>query len=390
VKNWAIMQLMLLKRGVMSAQLIDSYMSDDLLYRIALTMIPGVGGVTVKKLVAAFGSPRAVFEAPHAKLQNVLSENIVKNWDKNRILEQAGKELLFINSNSIKAIFYTDDDYPCKLNQCNDAPAILFVKGTADLNNPKIISIVGTRNASNYGLSLCKKFIAGIVEKGYRPIIVSGLAYGIDVCAHNAALSNGLETVAVMGTPLNRVYPATHENIARQIEKQGALVSEFTTNEVISPGNFVSRNRIIAGLADVTIVVESSKKGGALLTANIANSYSRDVMAFPGRVGDEHSQGCNSLIKSNRAALLESVEDLEYQMNWSTKPKSVQKHIEFVNLTEPEQDILNFLKNSESETVDDISRATDIALPDLAVFLLNMELAEIITVLPGNRYSVKQ
>jgi DNA processing protein len=363
-------------------------MSDDLLYKIALTMIPGVGGVTVKKLVATFGSPQAVFETPHVKLLNVLNENIVKNWDNKGILEQAEKELRFINSNGIKAIFYTDDDYPQKLNLCGDAPAIIFLKGKTDLNNPKIISIIGTRNASNYGLTMCRKFIAELAGKGYSPIIVSGLAYGIDVCAHNAAISNGLETVAVMGTPLNRVYPASHANIARQIEKQGALVSEFTTGEVIGPGNFVSRNRIIAGLADVTIVVESSKKGGALLTANIANSYGRDVMAFPGRVGDEHSQGCNNLIKVNKAALLETVDDLEYHMNWSTKPKSVQKQIEFVNLTEPEQNILKFLRNSESETVDDISRATDIALPDLAVFLLNMELSEIITALPGNRYSV--
>ncbi|MDR1341273.1 MAG: DNA-processing protein DprA [Prevotellaceae bacterium] len=364
-------------------------MSNDLLYRIALTMIAGVGGVTVKKLMAAFGSPQAVFEAPRRKLESVLNANIIRDWNRDKILEQAEKEVRFVNSNNIRAIFYTDDDYPYKLNQCDDAPAVLFVKGNADLNNPRIISIVGTRKASNYGLSLCKKFIAELAEKGHRPLIVSGLAYGIDVCAHNAALSNGLDTVAVMGTPLNKIYPASHENIARQIEKQGALVSEFATNTVIAQGNFVSRNRIIAGLADVTVIVESSIKGGALLTANIANSYSRDVMAFPGRVGDEHSQGCNNLIKSNRAALLESVEDLEYQMNWSTKSKPVQKQIEFVNLTEPEQTILNFLKNSESESVDAIIRETGIPFPELSTFLLNMELAEIVTVLPGNRYSLK-
>ncbi|MDR1129927.1 MAG: DNA-processing protein DprA [Prevotellaceae bacterium] len=364
-------------------------MSEDLLYKIALTMISGVGGVTAKKLMAVFGSPRAVFESPHRKLASVLNANIIKDWNRDKVLEQAEKEVRFVNSNNIRAVFYTDDDYPYKLNQCEDAPAILFVRGTADLNNSRVISIVGTRNASNYGLSLCRKLIAGLVEKGYRPLIVSGLAYGIDVCAHNAALSGGLDTVAVMGTPLNKIYPAAHENIARQIEKQGALVSEFTTNIATTQGNFVSRNRIIAGLADVTIIVESSKKGGALLTASIANSYSRDVMAFPGRVGDEHSQGCNNLIKSNRAALLESVEDLEYQMNWSTKSKSVQKQIEFVNLTEPEQTIFNFLKNSESESVGDIVRETGISFPELSTFLLSMELAGIVTVLPGNRYSLK-
>jgi DNA processing protein len=364
-------------------------MSDDLLYKIALTMIPGVGGITAKKLMAIFGTPQAVFDAPKSKLGNVLNAN-VKHLDKNSILQQAEKEIAFINANSIRALFYTDDDYPYRLNQCEDAPAVIFVKGTTNLNNPKIISIVGTRNASNYGLSLCKKFIAELVEKGYNPLIVSGLAYGIDVCAHISALSNGLATVAVMGTPLNRIYPAQHENIARQIEKQGALISEFVTGVTITPSNFVSRNRIIAGLADVTIVVESAKKGGALLTANIANSYNRDVMAFPGRVGDERSQGCNNLIKVNKAALLESVEDLEYQMNWSTKPKSIQKQIEFVSLTPPEQDILNFLKNRESESVDAISLETGISLPELSAFLLNMEFSDIVTALPGNRYAVKR
>jgi DNA processing protein len=364
-------------------------MADDLLYRIALTMIPGVGSVTAKKLMAAFGSPRAVFEAPAAKLGSVLNAN-ARDLDKNKILKQAEKELVFINSNSIKAFFYTDDNYPRKLKQCDDAPVVIFMKGTTDFSNPKIISIVGTRNASNYGLSLCRKFVADLAGKGYRPLIVSGLAYGIDICAHTAALSNGLDTVAVMGTPLNKIYPAPHESIARQIEKQGALVSEFTTDATVASGNFVSRNRIIAGLADVTIIVESSKKGGALLTANIANSYNREVMTFPGRVGDEHSQGCNNLIKSNKAALIESVEDLEYHLNWSTKPKAVQKQIEFVNLTEPEQNILSLLKNRESESIEAISSETGISLPELSAFLLNMEFAEIVTVLPGNRYSIKR
>jgi DNA processing protein len=365
-------------------------MSNELLYRIALTMIPGVGGVTAKKLMAVFGSPEAIFEVPLTKLRDVLHSNVFRKLDRKKILIQAEKEIEYIESNNIRTLFYTDDEYPRRLNQCDDAPAVLFVKGTANLNTLRIISIVGTRSASSYGLSICKKFIAELVEKGHRPVIVSGLAYGIDISAHIAALSNGLDTVAVMGTPLNKIYPAPHENIARQIEKQGALVSEFATNSAVAPGNFVSRNRIIAGLADVTIVVESSKKGGALLTANIANSYNRDVMAFPGRVGDEHSQGCNNLIKSNKAALLESVADLEYQMNWSPKSQSVQKLIEFVNLTEPEQDILNILKNRESESIDVISAETGISLPELSAFLLNMEFAEIVTVLPGNRYAAKR
>jgi len=365
-------------------------MPDGLLYKIALTMITGVGSATAKKLIANFGSCQAVFEAPKMKLDHVLNSNVIRNLDRNKILKQAEKELQYVEANNVKILFYTDDEYPYNLKQCEDAPVILFVRGNVDMNNSKIISIVGTRSATNYGLSLCKKIVADIVEKGYKPLIVSGLAYGIDVCAHTSALFNGLDTVAVMGTPLNKIYPAPHENIARQIEKQGALVSEFATNAAIAPGNFVSRNRIIAGLANVTIVVESSKKGGALLTANIANSYDRDVMAFPGRVGDEHSQGCNALIKSNRAALLETVEDIENLMNWSTKPQSVQKNIDLMHLTQPEQDILKFLKDKESESVDIISQETGISLPELSAFLLNMEFSDLISVLPGNRYAIKK
>ncbi|MDR1895576.1 MAG: DNA-processing protein DprA [Prevotellaceae bacterium] len=365
-------------------------MHSDLLYKIALTMIAGIGGITAKKLMSIFGSPQAIFDAPQAKLNQNISSNIAKNFNRNEILKQAEKELEFIKSNNIKVLFYTDDDYPYKLNQCDDAPVVLFVKGATNLNNSKIISIVGTRNASNYGLSLCKKFIAELVENGYRPLIVSGLAYGIDICAHTSALACGLDTVAVMGTALNKIYPASHGSIAKQIERQGALISEFTTGSVIVPGNFVSRNRIIAGLADVTIIVESSKKGGALVTADIANSYSRDVMAFPGRVGDEHSQGCNQLIKSNKAALIESVKDLEYQMNWTTKPKTIQKELEFIHLTKPELEIINFLKNKDSENIDVISQQTGIPLSELSAFLLNMEFQGLISVLPGNSYTVKR
>jgi DNA processing protein len=365
-------------------------MPDDLIYKIALTMISGVGGITAKKLMSAFGTPEAVINAPQAKLDQLLNVTVAKNFDRDKIMKQAEKEVEYVKSNNINALFYTDDSYPARLSQCDDAPVLLFVKGNTNLNNPKIISIVGTRNATNYGLSLCKKFVTELVEKGYKPLIVSGLAYGIDISAHIAALSNGLDTVAVMGTPLNKIYPAPHENIARQIEKHGALVSEFPTNALIAPGNFVSRNRIIAGMANVVVVVESSKKGGALLTANIANSYNRDVMAFPGRVGDEFSQGCNNLIKSNRASLLESVEDLEYQLSWSTKAKLVQKQINFTHLTQPEQNILRFLKDKESETVDTISQETDISLPELSAFLLNMEFADFVTALPGNRYAIKR
>jgi DNA processing protein len=364
-------------------------MSNDLLYRIALTMIPGVGGVTVKKIMMTFGSAEAFFSAPLSRLYKILSPNIMKHLNRTDVLNLAEEELKFIEANGIKPVFYVDSDYPRRLNMCYDAPAMLFVKGITDLNSVQIVSIVGTRTASQYGISLCKKFISDFVSRTIKPVIVSGLAYGIDVCAHTAALANGLETIAVMGTALNRVYPAAHEKIARQIEKQGALVTEFATKSSISQGNFISRNRIIAGMSDVTIVVESSTKGGALFTAAMAASYDREVMAFPGRVGDEHSEGCNKLIKWNNARLIESVDDLEVIMQWPFKPNTVQAQLKFLSLSEQEQAIYNILKDRDSESFDNIVTETGISAAELAGLLMNMEFSEIVNVLPGSRYSLR-
>lgn len=363
-------------------------METDILYKIAITMIPGVGGSKAKKLISAFGSAQAIFDTPLFKLNKYLNTNTIQNFNKLEILKQAEKELEFISRNNIRVLFYTDNDYPYKLTQCEDAPVTLYVKGDIDFNSSKFISIVGTRNASPYGLALCKKLVLDLEEKGYKPVIVSGLAYGIDVCAHTAALNSGFDTVAVLATAINKIYPAAHKSIASQIEKQGALVTEFVSETATVQGNFVSRNRIIAGLSDVTIVVESKQKGGALLTAEMANAYNREVMAFPGRVGDENSQGCNNLIKANKAAMIESLEDLEYQMNWSATAKPQQKQLNLAMLTPPEQEIMNFLKNKDSEHIDVIASETGISLPELSAFLLNMEFSGYLIVLPGNSYSI--
>jgi DNA processing protein len=365
-------------------------MNDDLLYKIALNMITGVGGITAKKLMSVFGSPQAVFEASDSQFLKATNNAVAKNFNKSAVLKQAEQELKFVETKQINVLFYTDKDYPDKLKHCDDSPVTLFTKGSASLNNAKTISIVGTRRASHYGLSLCRKFVAELADKGYRPLIVSGLAFGIDVCAHTAALECGLETAAIMGTALNRIYPAAHSNIAAQIEKQGAIVTEYCTSSPVASANFVSRNRIVAGIADVTIIVESSNKGGALVTASIANSYNREVMAFPGRVGDELSQGCNRLIKQNRAALLESVDDLEYLMNWSAQQKPVQKEIDFAGLTQPEQELLAYLHDKEAVNIDIISRETDIPMPALSALLLNLEFSGLIVTSPGNSYSIRK
>ncbi|MDR2424503.1 MAG: DNA-processing protein DprA [Prevotellaceae bacterium] len=360
-----------------------------MIYKVALTMIDGVGGVTARKLVAHFGSPKAIFDASPQTLRAVLNNSTYKNFRSDTILHQAEKELKYMQHNDINVLFYTDADFPYRLNRCEDAPVALFAKGNANLNNSKTISIVGTRKASNYGISLCRELVAQLAKKGHKPLIISGLAYGIDVCAHLAALEAGLETVAVMGTGLNKIYPAAHDNIATQIARQGALLTEYVSEQTIVPGNFLSRNRIVAGLADVTVVVESGIKGGALVTADIANSYNREVMAVPGRTGDQLSKGCNRLIKTNIAAMLESVEDLENQMNWSKNQQEVQQKIDFIELSLQEQNIAAFLRDRGSADVNAIAVHTGISIPDLSLFLLNMELSKLITVLPGNSYAIK-
>ncbi|MDR2467297.1 MAG: DNA-processing protein DprA [Prevotellaceae bacterium] len=365
-------------------------MCIDLLYRIALVMVPGVGGITAKRLTARFGSPEAVFGAERGQLEKMLHADVAANFREGKILDAARKELAFVEANGIRALFYTDADYPHRLKQCEDSPATIFVKGNANLNAAKTIAVVGTRKASNYGVALCKKLMTELADKGYKPLVVSGLAYGIDVSAHLAAMECGFETVAVMGTPANKIYPAAHENIARRMERQGALVTEYTSGAPIIPGNFVSRNRIIAGLADVVVIVESSRKGGAMITAELAAERNRKIAAFPGRVGDEYSRGCNELIKSRKASMLESVEDLEAMMNWSAKPRCVQTIMNFGQFSERERAIVECLRNSDSEHVNFIAARTNTSISELSSVLLNLVMNGLLVELPGNRYAVKK
>ncbi len=263
-------------------------MTGDLLYKIALSLVPGIGSVTAKSLIAYTGSAEQVFKEKEKALRNIpgVGTILAKNIVHSNVFPRADEEIEFIQKNSLNALFYLDDNYPQRLRGCNDAPIILFVKGNPDLNCSRIISVVGTRHATEYGKETVNYFIKGIAERGHSILIVSGLAYGIDIQAHKAALSSGLPTVAVMGHGLETVYPSLHTSIAREMEeKQGGLVSDFLSHSPIDPKNFLRRNRIIAGLSDATVIIESAKKGGALVTADIANSYNRDVFAFPGRRG---------------------------------------------------------------------------------------------------------
>ncbi|MDR0659872.1 MAG: DNA-processing protein DprA [Prevotellaceae bacterium] len=365
--------------------------TTDLKYLIALDMIPKVGSITAKKLVAYCGSAEAVFREAKSSLQKIrgINDVIAQAIVTQQVLQQAEKELEYIQKNNIAALIYTDESYPIRLKNCDDSPTVLFIKGSINLNHAKVVSIVGTRNATPYGLECCERLVEQLGMRGHNPIVVSGLAYGIDVCAHKSALKYGLKTVGVLGTGLNIIYPSQHRSIANQMLEQGALVSDFTSQALLDRNNFLKRNRIIAGLSDATIVVESGEKGGALITADIAMSYNRDVLAFPGRVGDTGSKGCNNLIKKNKAALIESVEDLEYALGWDAAKKEDAKQLPlFTNLGEKESLVVSILEKKEVETIDSLCRQTEIPISELAALLLGMEFSGYIRSLPGKAYSL--
>lgn len=363
-------------------------MTDDLLYKISLSLIPGIGSVTAKSLIAYTGSAEKVFKEKEKALREIpgVGTILAKNIVNAKVFARAEQELVFINKQGIRALFYLDEDYPQRLHACNDAPIILFVKGAPDLNCGKAISIVGTRHATEYGRQTADYFVSSLAERGYPILIVSGLAYGIDFQAHKAALNAGLPTVGVMGHGLETVYPALHNSIAKEMEeKNGGLVSDFFSNSPIERTNFLRRNRIIAGLSDATIIVESAKKGGALVTAEIANSYNRDVFAFPGRRGDIYSEGCHFLIKSNRAALIETVADMEYAMNWSpgkSQADAVQPRL-FHDLGEDEKIIVDLLQSQGETAIDLICIKTGLTMNKVSPTLLNLEFAGIVKGLPG-------
>lgn len=303
-------------------------LSEELLYQVALTRIPGVGDKSAKTLIAHCGGARAVFEENKAALQKVpgINSKGVKNIHEQAVLAEAEDEIRFLEKQAVTPLFYLDPGYPRRLKLCEDGPVMLYFKGNVDLNKRHVISMVGSRNATSYGLDFCEKFIHEI--KAFNPLIVSGLAYGIDVQCHKQALHNGIPTVAVMGHGLDRVYPQVHTNIARDMQENGGLLTEFWSGTIPGRENFPKRNRVVAGMSDAVIVVEAARSGGALITAEIASSYNREVFAVPGRVGDSFSEGCNFLIKSNKAALINSVEDLKYILGWEAEdlkqPRQIQ------------------------------------------------------------------
>jgi DNA processing protein len=368
-------------------------MNKPLIYKIGLSLFSRIGAVNARRLVAYLGSVEAVFEASKSELKNIpgFSDGLTKNVIDQRaeVLDRSARELEFIEKFKITPYFYLDADYPRRLAQCEDAPVILFLKGEIDLNHARIISVVGTRNATDYGRQLTDELISGLVGSGVNALVVSGLAYGIDVSAHKASLKYGLPTVGVMGHGLDKMYPAAHASIAKEmLANRGGLLTDFPSESKIDPGNFLRRNRIIAGLADCTIVVESASKGGAMVTADIANSYNRDVFAYPGRTTDGFSSGCNELIKKNLAAMIESSSDLMNLMGWKTNQQPVQQSL-FLDFSEQELLILKYLQKNEIATVDDLAREMNMAVQKINPLLLNLEFNGVVKSLPGNRVKIK-
>lgn len=357
---------------------------DNLRDTLALWSVPGVGSMNSKKLIAYAGSAQQVFKLKKKDLLRIpgIGEQLINAIQKKDYYQIVDKELEFVEKYSIKITTINDNDYPYRLKQCEDCPLILFSKGQPLNDKMKYLSIVGTRSATSRGIEFCNQLIQDLKERGHNVVIVSGLAFGIDVAAHKAALKNELPTYGILAHGLDTIYPAAHRNIATQMVTTGGLVTEFIHGIFPDKNNFVRRNRVIAGLSDATIVVESDVKGGSLITADLANSYCRDVFAMPGRLGDRYSRGCNKLIKSNRAALIESVEDIEYIMGWDAHKGTVQKKL-FAELTPEEEKIMHLLNQKNELGIDEICRASGYTMAKVSALLLNMEFSGWVKCLPG-------
>jgi DNA processing protein len=363
---------------------------EDLKYLIALTLVPAIGSITARKLIAYTGSAKAVFSEKKSNLRKIpgIGTLLASSIQTSSVMAEAEREILFTEKNNVCSLTIFDREYPERLRQCPDAPLVLFLKGKNVLNTPKILSIVGTRNVTEYGVEQCRKIVRDLTENNHHVLIVSGLAYGVDAQAHMAALQYGQETVAVLAHGLHTLYPYAHKNLAGKIAETGALVTDFCTGDNPERNNFLKRNRIIAGLSDATLVIESGNKGGALITADLAISYNRDVFALPGRINDAMSEGCNLLIRNNKAALVQGFSDIEYFLGWETKDSGMpprQTRL-FIELNEDEQRIVDELKKEDRLSPDILSLRTGMTVSKISATLLNMEFKTIVTVLPGNYY----
>jgi len=364
--------------------------SSELLYTLALQKATKIGDITAKKLIQHCGSPEAIFKEKESVLQSIngigsFISNSIKN---STLLTAAEKELNYLQKNNINHWYFQEEDYPERLKNCIDGPILLFHSGNINLKKQKIISIVGTRNITNYGKHLCEKLVENLSV--LNPVIVSGFAYGTDITAHKAAIKNNLQTIGCLAHGLNQIYPKIHKKHMHFVEENGGFVTEFWSTSNPDRENFVKRNRVIAGLSEATIVIESAEKGGSLITADIANSYNREVFALPGRPEDKLSTGCNNLIKLQRAQLVTSAADIIYMLNWqteNTKKKVIQPQL-FIQLNETEEKIITFLKGKDKVDLDTISVSCQLPIYSISSSLLNLELKGLIRPHPGKNFEL--
>lgn len=367
--------------------------TSELQYQIGLTLIEGVGDVLAKNLIAYCGSAEQVFKTNKTLLDKVpgigpvISKCIVQSKS---VLERAEQEIKFIEKNNITPLFFTNENYPHRLKNCYDSPVMLYYQGNTNLNAEKIVSVVGTRTPSAYGKLMTEKLVEELQTLGC--LVVSGMAYGIDITAHKAALDFNLPTIGVLAHGLDRLYPAVHYNYAEKMLQQGGLLTEFISETNPDRENFPRRNRIVAGMCDALVVVESKREGGSLITATIANAYNKDVFAFPGKAGDSLSEGCNGLIKTHKASLIESVADLKYIMNWGEEDKKTKTKISqtslLLTLNEEERLIVNAFDSKAQLHVDEICYATNFPISKTSAYLLQLEFSNIIKSLPGKIYQL--
>jgi len=363
---------------------------SELYHTLALMQVEGVGDVIAKKLLQHCGNAEEVFASKKSQLQKIdgIGSVVIKNLQDKSVFAKAEAELQFIAQENISTTYFQEDNYPERLKNCYDSPVILFQAGNIDLQNQRIISIVGTRQITTYGMEFTKKLIEEISP--LNPIIVSGFAYGVDIYAHQVAMDCGLQTIGVLAHGLNQIYPKTHKKYMAKMEQNGGFLTEFWSTSNPDKENFIKRNRIVAGISEATIVIESAERGGSLVTANLANDYNRDVFAVPGRTSDKYSQGCNNLIKTQRANLLTSAADLVYILNWELQresQKAVQKQL-FVTLTDEEQIIYDYLQKTGKEMMDIIALECLFPIYRISSILLNMELKGVIRPLPGKMFEV--
>jgi DNA processing protein len=372
-------------------RIITPVMNNQLVYQLALTLVPQIGPVQARQLLDVLGTAETIFKSKKSLLEKIDGIGSVRAAAIRRFADfkKAEDETAFLEKYKIQTLFLTDEDYPKRLLHCYDAPVMLYYRGEAPLNSSKIVSVVGTRNKTDYGKQLTDKFIKDLSEQ--QVLIVSGLAMGIDTIAHKAALRNKLATVGVLAHGLDKIYPPENTLLAKEmIQSGGGILTEFRSKTKPDKHNFPSRNRIVAGLADATVVIETDIKGGSLITAELAVNYNKDVFAFPGRVGDAKSAGCNHLIKTNKAALITEAADLVFMMGWNTpltKKKSVQKEL-FIQLSDEERKIVDLLKEKETTPIDEINHRSGLSSSTVAAAMLNLELQNVIVSLPGKLFKL--